>query len=416
MAPTVVILVAGYEKKLSPLSDSMHQCLMRFGSKTRLETMLETLALFGVQKIVLVVGHYGDKIVSLLGTSYAGLPITYVWNKDYRKTNVMYSLWLARSEVSGSFVIVDGDVLCDSGALAKMFDGNAENAVMVDSVAEEKNDAFMAGVAGGMVRTLGRQIQADSGESLLRAVGVTLIGENLAPRFFDLIDKLIILGQRTLVYEDALNALTGEFLLKAVDIAGHVWTELDSLESLTSLAQCRMDGVGDLEDIARHMGSELAVYINPKEIAFDPRAGLLCLNCERYGKKKTCPPFIPDLDYQTIIKAYSRALLVAVRMTVTPERDFAHIREASTNALHRMLLLLEKAAFSQNAYYATSFIGGSCKLCSGECGVFCSKPSESRMPMEAVGIDVVKTSEKAGLLLRFPAEESITRVGLLLIA
>ena len=392
MVQTTVILVAGYEKKLSPLSDSMHQCLLRFGAKTRLETMLDTLALLGVQKVVLVIGHYGDKIVSLIGPSYAGLSITYVWNQDYRKTNVLYSLWLARSEMNGSFMILDGDVSCSSDALLMLFDCNAENALMVDSSAPEKHGAFMASTAGGMVKALGRQIQTDSGEFLLRTVGVTLVGANLAPRLLDLIDKLIMLGQKNLVYEDALNALLSDFPLKVVDIAGHMWSELDSLESLASLALCT-GGVGDLEQFARHMGAEVAVSINPKDIVFDPRTRLLCLNCARYGKKQTCPPFIPDLDYQSIIRAYSRALLVAVRMTVATDRSFAQIREASTNALHQMLLLLEKAAFNQNAYYAASFIGGSCKLCPDECGDPCRKPNEARMPMEAVGIDVMKTSE-----------------------
>ena len=415
MVKTVVILVAGYEKKLSPLSDSMHQCLLRFGAKTQLETMLETLALLGVNNVVLVIGHYGDKIISLLGAEYAGLSITYVWNRDYRKTNVMYSLWLARSEAGGSFMILDGDISCDSGALSMMFDCNAENAVMVDSIAPEKSGAFMVSTTGSMVRALGRSIQADSGESLVRTVGVTLIGSRLAPRLFDLIDKLITLGQKNLVYEDALNALLDDFSFTAVDIAGHKWTELDSLENVVSLSRC-MAGTGDLDEFARHMGAEKAVYIDPKDIVFDPRVGLLCLNCGRYGKKKTCPPFIPNLDYQTIVRAYSQALLVAVRMTVAPDRSFAQIREASTNALHQMLLLLEKIAFTRNAYYAASFIGGSCKLCPDECGDLCRKPNEARMPMEAVGIDVIKTAEHAGLFLRFPAEESISRVGLLLIA
>lgn len=415
MVQTAVILVAGYEKKLSPLSDSMHQCLLRFGAKTRLETMLETLALLGVKHVVLVIGHYGDKVIALLGASYAGLSLTYVWNRDYRKTNVMYSLWLARSEVGGAFMLLDGDMSCESGALSMMLDCNAENAVMVDSIAPEKSGAFMASTSDGMVKALGRQIQADSGESLLRTLGVTLVGSSLAPRLFDLVDKLITLGQKNLVYEDALNALLDDFPLRAVDIAGHAWTELDSLENLMSLSRC-MEGVGDLAEFARHLGAETAVYIDPKDIVFDPRTSLLCLNCGRYGKKKTCPPFIPNLEYQAIVRAYSQALLVAVRMTVAPDRNFAQIREASTNALHRMLLLLEKAAFNQNAYYAASLIGGSCKLCPDECGEQCRKPNEARMPMEAVGIDVIKTAEHAGLFLRFPAEESISRVGLLLIA
>jgi predicted metal-binding protein/choline kinase len=415
MSLSAVLLLAGYEKQLSPLSDSMHQSLLRLGNKTQLELMLDNLSLHGVSKAILVVGHYGEKIVSLLGERYADISITYVWNRDYLKTNVMYSLWLARHDIVGPFLILDGDVFCEDKVLSMIVQKLGRNVVLVDSSAPNKQGSLLVTMTDTFVRQIGRQIQPEGAETKARCVGIYLISDTLAPKFFDLIDKLIKLGQKNLIYEDALNALVGEFTIEAVDIAGKIWKEMDSLEALGAIYE-HTGKQEDLEIFALNLGADTAVSIDTKSIVFDPRTRLLCFNCGRYGKKQTCPPHIPDIDYQTIIQAYSNALLISVRMNVSQEHNFETIREMSTNSLHKILLLLEKSAFRQNAYYATSFIGGSCKLCQGECGEYCRHPQAARIPMEAAGIDVIRTAEKAGIHLRFPALDSITRIGILLIS
>ena len=87
-----IILVAGYEKKLSPFTDNMHQCMFKVGECTVLEKLLKDLSACGIEKAVLVVGHCADVIKNKINSNYSGIEIKYVENKDYAKTNTLYSL------------------------------------------------------------------------------------------------------------------------------------------------------------------------------------------------------------------------------------------------------------------------------------------------------------------------------------
>ena len=154
-------------------------------------------------------------------------------------------------------------------------------------------------------------------------------------------------------------------------------------------------------------------FILPKDIVFEERVHLACFNCERYGINHTCPPNIPACDYQKIIGEYDHALLVWCSYPFTEEtRSVA--RKESSLLLHRTLLRAEKVLWDQNAM-VTSFTGGSCKLCETGCDAErCRQPSLSRIPLEAVGINVTKTCHKVGLEIIFPPIGHLRRVGLLL--
>ncbi len=168
----------------------------------------------------------------------------------------------------------------------------------------------------------------------------------------------------------------------------------------------------------KELGITKVFSINPREdIIFQERVRVACANnCSHYGFKLSCPPYIPDLDYERAIKEYEEGLIVLVDNKVEDFEDFERKREESTNTLHRILLKLEQEAFDKGHYLTTSFIGGSCKLCS-ECDGTCKYPELSRIPMEATGINVIKTLEKFGIYLRFPVKKykKFSRVGLLLV-
>ena len=171
----------------------------------------------------------------------------------------------------------------------------------------------------------------------------------------------------------------------------------------------------ELSNKAINFGANKTIIINPKQdIIFEERVKLLCANnCERYGTKLTCPPYLPDIDFEKAIKEYDQGLLVIVKR----ESEFFETnRNESTNSLHKILLKLEKEAFDDDYFFSTSFIGGSCKLCA-ECGDVCKQPKYSRIPFEATGANIVKTLEKYNLFINFPAEKNnyYYRIGLFLV-
>ncbi|MDR2395120.1 MAG: DUF2284 domain-containing protein [Endomicrobium sp.] len=157
------------------------------------------------------------------------------------------------------------------------------------------------------------------------------------------------------------------------------------------------------------------IKINTKDIIFEERVKLKCFYCNKYNKKWTCPPKIPALDYQAIIKDdYSNAIILKTTMSITIE-NFEEVRSNTTNRIHSCLGLLEKFLYDNNDSLAVSFIGGSCKLCRNGCSPQgCVNPTQARIPIEATGINIVKTMKKQNIDIIFPIKNTLSRYGLLL--
>lgn len=168
------------------------------------------------------------------------------------------------------------------------------------------------------------------------------------------------------------------------------------------------------ESLRLYDDSLFSLPISPDIFIFEERVKLLCFHCSRYNKKWTCPPRIPSIDYQKIMKEYHNGLLVYSQM-VFKKDEFDDVRTKSTNLVHKALLHLEKVLWEHNYPLAVSYIGGSCKLCKGECdSEHCRNPYLSRIPIEATGINLIASLKKAGLDIKFPVTDCLTRYGLLL--
>lgn len=159
----------------------------------------------------------------------------------------------------------------------------------------------------------------------------------------------------------------------------------------------------------------LSLAISPRILEFESRVALLCFHCARYNNCWTCPPRIPNLDYPKIITTeYKNALLVYCQMPVPPE-DFEEVRFRSTEKVHKALLHLEQVLREHNKPMVVSFIGGSCKLCKKGCAADrCRNPYLARIPIEATGVNLVKSLHKVGVDIKFPVTDILKRYGLLL--
>ena len=153
---------------------------------------------------------------------------------------------------------------------------------------------------------------------------------------------------------------------------------------------------------------------DPRDAVFEERVKLSCFYCARYNVCWRCPPKIPQLDYPKIMSEFEHAALVWVDMPMTKE-TYADVRSESSVRLHHAVLGLEKELLKNHVDIYLSFIGGSCKLCKNGCGKErCNNPYLARIPLEATGINVVKTVEKYGIKVEFPATTHMMRIGMVL--
>jgi len=174
--------------------------------------------------------------------------------------------------------------------------------------------------------------------------------------------------------------------------------------------------VDKLIQFVSHCGiKDVEVFqLEHRQIVLEERVRFNCFFCRNYSNKWCCPPNIPDLDYSRVLQEYDNFLLLTYKYGFDGEIT-TEDRTLSTNIVHKLGLELEKFLWENNHPLAKVFIGGGCKLCGYTCPMDdCSKPTMRRLPLEAIGVNVVKTAGNIGIDIVFPPKNYFYRVGLLL--
>jgi predicted metal-binding protein len=153
------------------------------------------------------------------------------------------------------------------------------------------------------------------------------------------------------------------------------------------------------------------IEINPSEdLIFDLKVVESCKNCKRYGTKASCPPYVFDsYYYQKLLPTY-RYGVVYYEQFNSLSNTWVENGKNSSLALQKFLLARRDELFQQGRVFVTAFGSGSCKLCT-ECSFPCRLPNKALVPLEATGLDVVKTVKKFGVNIKFPVTDSFYRIG-----
>ena len=197
--------------------------------------------------------------------------------------------------------------------------------------------------------------------------------------------------------------------------------------------------VTDLCTKAVSYGASKAVPIPVSFVVMDPRVSLKCQipRCAHFGRNLMCPPnCVKPEEFAKSLERYKFGILVQAKIITDPasverrlgatslvevikDEDYRRQLRASTRLFEVMLTKLEKDAQMMGHRFALALSGGTCSLCDECAGISpgepCRHPFEARPSMEAVGIDVIMTAEKAGLGVEFPAKDDPVWTGLLLV-
>jgi choline kinase len=107
-----IILSAGQGGRLLPLTERTPKCLLNLGGRSMLEWQLRALAEAGVREAVVVSG-FGAELVEaeLERHTPPQMRTTTVFNPFFQLADNLASCWIARSELAGPCLILNGDTL-----------------------------------------------------------------------------------------------------------------------------------------------------------------------------------------------------------------------------------------------------------------------------------------------------------------
>ena len=110
----IIVLAAGMGERLMPLTRSRPKSLLEVGEgRTLLAEQLRRMRESAViDECVYVVGYLADQIEAALDQEPASpMQVRTVFNPFFGVSNNLASLWLARAEMNGDFMVTNGDCL-----------------------------------------------------------------------------------------------------------------------------------------------------------------------------------------------------------------------------------------------------------------------------------------------------------------
>ena len=110
-----VILAAGMGKRLGELTKGNTKCMVEVNGVSLIDRALGQLTSLDLNRVVIVVGYEGKKLMDYIGNRYDGrLKIEYIENPIYDKTNNIYSLALAKEKLlEDDTLLIESDLIFD---------------------------------------------------------------------------------------------------------------------------------------------------------------------------------------------------------------------------------------------------------------------------------------------------------------
>ena len=94
-----LILAAGMGRRLGEKTKNNTKCMVEVNGVKLIDRVLSQLKSLNIDRVVIVAGYCRESLMAHVGDSCQGLPIHWVINPIYDKTNNIYSLALAKDEL-----------------------------------------------------------------------------------------------------------------------------------------------------------------------------------------------------------------------------------------------------------------------------------------------------------------------------
>lgn len=128
-----IILAAGMGKRLGELTKDNTKCMLPVNGVRLIDRMLTYLSELNLNKIVIVVGYEGNKLINHIGNRYDHkVKIEYVNNTIYDKTNNIYSLALAKKYMQeDDTLLLESDLIFEKSMLDLLINHPDPNLALV---------------------------------------------------------------------------------------------------------------------------------------------------------------------------------------------------------------------------------------------------------------------------------------------
>ncbi len=233
-----IILAAGMGRRLGELTKDNTKCMLKVNGMRLIDRTLDCLAALNLNRVVIVVGYNGDKVVEYVGNNYKGTDIVYVNNPVYDKTNNIYSLFLARDfMVEDDTLLLESDLIYERSVVEKLLADPRPDLALVD-----KYESWMDGTVvtldedQNIVNFLNKEkFRYSDIADYYKTVNIYKFSREFSTsQYVPFLNAYCTALGRNEYYEQVLRVITllGNTTLKALPLSGEKWYEIDDIQDL----------------------------------------------------------------------------------------------------------------------------------------------------------------------------------------
>ena len=127
-----IILAAGMGKRLGEYTKNNTKCMVPVNGVPIIDRLLGQLSKLYLKRVVIVVGYEGEKLMEYLSTKDYPVPIEFLSNPIYDKTNNIYSLALAKDKlVEDDTLLIESDLVFEDGIFTLLLENPYPNLALV---------------------------------------------------------------------------------------------------------------------------------------------------------------------------------------------------------------------------------------------------------------------------------------------
>ncbi|MDX2224581.1 MAG: phosphocholine cytidylyltransferase family protein [Rhodospirillaceae bacterium] len=224
-----IILAAGRGSRLGELTADRPKCLLELGKRTMLGWQIKMLTAAGVNAFAIVTGSCHDMVQAEVNTlAKAGVDARTLFNPFFGVADNLASCWLARGEMKGPFVLLNGDTLFEADIPRRLLAAPpADITLAVDRKAVYDADDMKVQVEGER-RLVDVSKRLDPATVWGESIGMMRFSADGAAAFVAELDHIIHSpsGLKSF-YLASIAALARRLMVTVQPISGLKWCEID---------------------------------------------------------------------------------------------------------------------------------------------------------------------------------------------
>jgi choline kinase len=225
----VVILGAGQGKRLLPLTAEVPKALLDIGGRSLVERQIDAFASCGISEFVVITGFGAARMEEALAHVARGkrISIKTIFNPFYGIADNLASCWLARHEMKGEFIQVNGDSLFKADLVKVLLEAPAAPVtVAINHKSAYDADDMKVMVDGERLTEIGKTLPSETVNA--EAIGFYVFRAEGAKTYVQMLERAMREPQGLKEwFPAAVGMLAKRMPVRTVALDGIQWCEVD---------------------------------------------------------------------------------------------------------------------------------------------------------------------------------------------